>query len=127
MKRLVLCQFLMAFNVLKKGPRPSGTCRAQSRCGPVPYTESIVSSFAAMYAFPCVRRGQSRLDSVPVACSPPPCPLSPIHLPQCAESTFSGNATVEYSAIPSAWTVRSFYSRSRCAAPLRFGYSMAHT
>ena len=32
MKRLVLCQFLMAFNVLKKGPRPSGTCRAQSRC-----------------------------------------------------------------------------------------------
>ena len=33
MKRLVLCQFLMAFNVLKKGPRPSGTCRAQSRCG----------------------------------------------------------------------------------------------
>jgi hypothetical protein len=66
MKRLVLCQFLMAFNVLKKGPRPSGNLPSAEplwtdQCR-TPNLKSIVASFAAMYAFPCVRRGRSRLD-----------------------------------------------------------------
>ena len=97
MKRLVLCQFLMAFNVLKKGPRPSGTCRAQSRCGrtsAAPYTESQIDGlvFRCNVCLPVCSPRPIATRFRPSGLFPsPPCPLSPIHLPPCAESALPEN------------------------------------